>query len=220
MKSVKIPCYITNRDLLDSPRAMVSHLQQCQEVGEIFIVDCASTYGPLLEWYQDCPATVIRSENLGPRAPWAHRQHISDYYFVTDGDLDLSGVPTDFLVRLREGLIAHPERIKAGLSLRIDDLPPELPLTAGVIDMEQYYWTHQVGDDWYDAPIDTTAALYRDEHEWGGYGPALRAKPPYTAKHIAWYLRPGHIPADWRYYLDHLNGAGILWSPRLKNSLS
>lgn len=215
-----IPCYITNRDLLDSPRGIVEHLKQCDGVGEITIVDCASTYPPLLEWYDRCGVTVRRCENLGPRAPWHLRPHCSEYYFVTDGDLDFTGVPHDFLTLLQAGLDEHPDRIKAGLSLRLDDIPADLPLTAGVLEMESAYWAKRLTDQWYDAPIDTTAALYRDHNEWGGYGPALRAAPPYVAKHTAWYLRPGQIPEDWRYYLDHLSPAGILWSPRLANSLS
>lgn len=217
---MSIPCYLTNRDCLNPVRGMVEHLQHCNDVGEITIVDCGSTYTPLLEWYQRCGVTVRRCPNLGPQAPWSGRQHVSEFYFVSDGDLDISAVPLDFLCRLRDGLQEHSSVIKAGLSLRIDDLPPELPLTAKALRIETPYWANRLDQNWYDAPIDTTAAMYRDSQGWGGYGPALRAAPPYTARHLAWYLRPGQIPEDWQYYLDHLNPQGIVWSPTLKSCLS
>lgn len=211
-----IPCYLTNRDCLNPIRGMVEHLKRCDDVGQITIVDCASTYQPLLDWYADLDdVTVIRTTNLGPRAPWSHRHDDAPFYFVSDGDLDISEVPHDFLCRLRQGLIDHPQAIKAGLSLRLDDLPNDLPLTRGVREMESQYWQTRIGD-WYDAPIDTTAALYRGHQGWGGYGPAIRSAPPYMARHLAWYLRPGEIPPDWQHYLDHLSAEGILWTPRLK----
>lgn len=215
-----IPCYLTNRDCLEPVRGMVDHLQQCADVGEITIVDCGSTYPPLLAWYESCGVTVRRCENLGPRAAWVGRQHVSEFYFVSDSDLDLTGVPLDFLQKLREGLERYPDYIKAGLSLRIDDLPADLPLTARVLDVETPYWSKPLDPDWYDAPIDTTAALYRDAREWMGYGPALRAAPPYCAKHLAWYLRAGAVPPDWQYYFENLKPSEVTWSRALKHSLT
>jgi hypothetical protein len=47
-----ISVIINNRDLLTWTKAMVDKIKTLDNVGEIFILDNASTYKPLLEWYE------------------------------------------------------------------------------------------------------------------------------------------------------------------------
>lgn len=213
---VSIPCWLTNRDLLSPVRGMVAHLLECDDVGEITIVDCGSSYPPLIDWYTgECPVNVILDENHGPRAAWRHIV-ADEFYFESDADLDLTDVPRDFLPQLQEGLCEHPEAIKAGLSLRIDDLPADGPGTPRVRAHESQFWRQRIDAHWFSGDIDTTAALYRPHHGWRGYGPALRAAPPYTARHLAWYLASETLNEEWRYYFEHLSPEGIAWSPYLR----
>lgn len=219
--SGSIPCYLTNRDCLTTVKGMVEHLSRCSRVGKITVVDNASTYQPLLDYYNSADFKAIASvkicENIGPQASWQGRQHVSDYYFVSDADLDISAVPLDFLELLQDGLDSHEDVIKAGLSLRIDDLPDHSPLKPKVLDVESKYWSDRRNERWWNAPIDTTAALYRDSREWGGYGPAIRADKPYEAVHVAWYLKPGEIPADWQHYFNNLSKQGIVWGALMQD---
>lgn len=212
------PCWLTNRDAL-AVRPLVEQLLLCEDVGPITIVDCDSTFGPLLDWYeQACPVTVIRAPNAGHLVPW---QFLSTDrpYLVSDADLDLSRVPRDFVKRLQAGLDRFPKAIKAGLSLEIENLPEESPVKADVIAHEEQFWRRPLDTEFFDASVDTTMALYRAGTHWGGYSPAVRSAPPYTARHLPWTLVPGEVSPDWEHYFRRLNPEGLGWGGRLAQQL-
>jgi len=59
-------------------------------------LDNASTYKPLLDFYESCPYEVVRlPKNHGHTAPWTFLADVfaTGPYVVTDPDLDLSEVP-------------------------------------------------------------------------------------------------------------------------------
>jgi hypothetical protein len=205
-----IPIYINNRNYLTSTRALVEFLREIKGACPI-IVDNDSTYRPLLEWYEQCSVDVVRVRNLGPRAPWMIHHPLMEsclYYAVTDADLDLSGVPLDVLDVLRSGLECYPDRIKAGLSLEIEDLPDKAS-TPLIQAWESRYWRQRLDARWWDADIDTTFALYRSGREWTGIRPALRAARPYTARHRPWYRIDSE---ESRYYEAHADPKWATWS--------
>lgn len=185
-----IPVYINNRNRLTTTRAMVEYLANVPGAYPV-IIDNDSTYPPLLEWYKTYQGSIILpKENLGPWAAWKLGIDLaldSDYYVVTDSDLDLSAVPTDLLERLQSGLERFPKVIKAGLSLEIDDVPREI--AEQVHDWEHTYWQRRLSAEWWDAPIDTTFAMYRKGWSRATQctAPAIRADHPYVARHIPWY---------------------------------
>jgi hypothetical protein len=195
--------YLTNRDCLTPVQGMVSHLQQCDEVDDIIIVDCGSTYPPLLDWYSSIEQRVIRCENLGPYAAWQVMSERSELYAVSDSDLDISTVPRDFLTRLRHGLIRYPQCVKAGLSLAIQDIPEHFPFRDEVISHESQFWNSMIDDEFYSAAIDTTFALYRTK-SFPGVDNSIRLAPPYIARHLPWYLSSVAITEEWAYYFRHL----------------
>lgn len=216
-----IPCYLTNRDLLTPLQGMVADLLTCEGVGDITILDCDSSFPALLDWYEyDLPSgvrVVHMGDNAGCRALWRTDQPRGRPYFASDADLDLSGVPRDFLRVLSVGLESHPSAIKAGLSLRIDDLPRDGYLSAEAKQHERRYWIEAMSGGWFAADIDTTAAMYRAGSGWGGYGPAIRSAPPYAARHLPWYLTPETLSQseEWRYYRDHCDQSVSTWCARL-----
>lgn len=205
-----IPIYINNRDRLTMTRQLAEQCSRLEDVGDVVILDNASTYPPLLDWYASCPLKVIQlKENVGPHGLW--RIGPPNTYFVsTDCDLDIGNVPKGVLRILKEGL-EHREIIKAGLSLEIEDIPDDYPLKSLVLHHETDKWQPFLKDHrFYLAGIDTTFAMYRPNAGWGGYGPALRTKRPYTARHLPWYV----VEEDEEeiYYLKHLNPSGICYS--------
>lgn len=215
-----IPVYLTNRDLLTPLVGMVEHLSRCEKAGPIIVVDCGSTYPQLLDWYDrhDGDVEIRRETNRGSRAAFQIDGPRGEFYFVSDADLDLTGVPFDCLVRLRDGLRDFGERFqleKTALSLRIDDLPPTGLLTPRVVDEQRRCWRERVGD-WYLADTDTTAACYFGQHGWRGYR-SLRLGPPYTARHLAWYLDPDNLPDEWAWYLSRIDPDHSLWGRTLNN---
>lgn len=217
-----IPCYLTNRDLLSPVRGMVDHLLGCDGVGLVTILDCGSTYAPLLEWYAlECPCEVrvVRLPNLGCRALWDSGEvPRGQAYFASDADLDLRGVPKDFLGVLQTGLSFFPDAVKCGLSLRLHDIPLDAYLRNAAIAHEFPYWTQPRAEGWFAANIDTTAAMYRAGSGWGGYGPALRSAPPYSARHLPWYLTPETFTEEWQWYRDHCDKSVSTWCARLPES--
>ena len=187
--------------------------------------DGRSMYGPAHSMRVDpaCPVAL----NGGPRAAcWYVRELRSEwlqngirYYATTDSDLDLSTLPGDALQLFTSILESHPELVKTGCALRIDDLP-HTPAGIRAKRSEAAYWADEVttwhkpiGASIYAAPIDTTLAVYRLDPPWdGSYTPAWRIAGPYTARHIPWYHDDANRPADYQYYLDHADPQGTVYT--------
>jgi len=254
-----IPIYLNARNLLTPLRAMVERLAAIPAAGPIVIVDNASTWPPLLAWYAEIERApgftpgpietrkirIVRlRKNRGELAPFQlpsrDSQLPSPFFAVSDPDLDISGVPDDFLAVLAYGLNRHPHRVKAGLSLRIDDLPPEAPFTRQVLRHESRFWQRTLPPStlnsqpsyspgvkpgarpiFYDANVGLTFAVYRGPIRRSAfrYAPALRAAPPYTARHLPWYLTPETLDDEWRYYFQHAEGRLSGWSGKMRRLL-
>ncbi|TXH48562.1 MAG: hypothetical protein E6Q97_24455 [Desulfurellales bacterium] len=215
---MRIPIYLVNRDLLSPLAGMVEYFARCEAAGPIIVVDCDSTYPPLLDWYARHAADleIRREPNRGCRAAFQVDGPRGDFYLSSDADLDLSGVPLDCLARLRDGMRAYGDRFslaKTALSLRIDDLPEAGLLTERVRREQLACWRERIGP-WFLADTDTTAALYRGNTGWGGYR-SFRLGPPYSARHLAWYLDPAALPEEWSWYFGRINPDESLWGRTL-----
>ena len=217
----KIPVFINNRDWLSSTRRQVEILHGWN--AEPVIVDNASTYPPLLEWYDfDCPARVIRLQsNYGPFAPFfadvVPRQIDDGFFAVTDADLAISTVPDDALYVLIAGLEKYPHHVKCGLSMETGDLPKDAPCTDMVRINEQANCHRRLDDRYVEAPVDTTFAVYRNgETHFNARKLSLRAGKPYTARHLPWYITTSNITDEQRYYLQHAETSGVRYTGYLK----
>lgn len=208
--------YIINFNLLTWPREMVRILRE--QGHRVVIVDNGSTYGPLLEWYSTEPCRIVRTQNLGNRSPWlCGAVDDSDYYVVSDPDLDLSMVPPDWPTKLREGIERYGAD-RCGLSLDETRVPTRNP--AWRADRFCDYpkgnpvvWGEKVklAGGFIRYPVDTTFAVYRPKcTSWRAPG-GIRTDRPYTARHLPWHIVPEidpledsiQIPLDdelYRYY--------------------
>jgi hypothetical protein len=209
--------YIVNYNRLTWPKAMADWLGRVAGIEPVF-VDNASTYEPLLEYYETCPHKVIRlDENLGNRAPWIAEivfEAKERFYAVTDPDLDLTGIPYDVFDVLTEGLVRFPGIVKSGVSLRMDDLPSENPLTAQIVEWESQFWQRPLDDRFFDADVDTTLAVYALDHGFASAqtNRAVRAAPPYTARHLSWYMTPDDVGDEEVNYLQTANPNALHWT--------
>jgi hypothetical protein len=166
---------------------------------EPIIIDNNSTYPPLLEYYNTrCPFPVVRmKENYGAHVVWKEnlldKLGIRGNYIVTDPDLDLSGIPPDFLIVLEEGLRSYPMFDKCGFSLELQGVKNQ-----GTIDWEKPFWQSALDSMYFNAPVDTTFALYKTRtFSYKG----LRTNRPYTAIHVPWsYDHIRDLPEDEQYY--------------------
>lgn len=225
---MRIPVYITNRNLLSPVRGMIDYLANVPGA-EPKIIDCASSYPPLLDWYdKGCPVPVVRlPDNRGPRAAWYFIDPQAEYFVVSDGDFDLTGIPTDCLDVLRQGLERYPAHLKAGFSQRIDDLP-ETPLKGSILEQEKRFWQKRVDALFWEGEIDSAFALYRRSYRpywWGKggplghFGPSLLADQPYQMRHLSWYVTPETLTDEWRYALAHASEMSVVWTPQVRKYL-
>lgn len=203
-----IPIYINNFNWLTSTRRMVEYLRAIPEADPI-IVDNASTYPRLLEWYESqCPVRVVRlpTNTHGIRGVWDAVMDLpkKDYFVVTDSDLSLEGVPRDMLDVLQAGLERHGDVAKCGLSIETKDVPDGYPMRGHVLDWEQQFWRRRRDRQFWEADIETTFAMYRGRRWQFCYSPSLRADRPYTARHLPWYLTPRTMDDEARYYHEHI----------------
>lgn len=173
---------------------------------EPVFIDNNSDYPPLLKYYHSrCPFTVMHmNKNYGHTVVWNpettifQRLGITGPYIVTDPDLDLSGIPDDFLSVLEAGLIKYPQFDKCGFSLEINNIKNQ-----GTIDWETPFWQHPLDDMYFNAAIDTTFALYKTPVF--SYN-AIRTNRPYTAVHVPWMFSDlSELPEDEQYYFNTQN---------------
>jgi hypothetical protein len=211
---------------------MCEYLSQIPEI-KIIVVDNDSAYEPLLKWYEENPLgiTIERlNQNYGNfvifSAQTAIEGHIKpdfltkyregkEDYIVTDSDLDLSGVPLDFLDVLKEGRRKYEWTAKVGLSLEISDLP-NTDIAREALGWETMNWHGKYGDGFIKAPVDTTFALTRGDGEPNDFDKCIRTDRPYTAKHAPWYYTKDNLPEDEKFFYSRITNAFSHYSYRNK----
>lgn len=201
---MKTKVLIINFNRITYPRQLSEWAAQngCEPV----FIDNASTNLSVFRFYESMPFRVIRmTRNMGHTVIWDNKGildylGVKDRFIITDPDLDLSGVPGDFLEVMNKGLDVYPEFSKCGLSLEIEDLPDT---TEGkfIREREAGYWKNPLDDFYFKADTDTTFALYN--YPLGDYShSAIRCNRPYTAKHLPWYYTSfDGLPDDEKFYI-------------------
>lgn len=196
--------FIINFNRLTYLRDMVNWCKQ-HDLTPV-VVDNLSTYRPLLDYYDSHPCKVIRmKKNYGHTVMWHGLIEIpSGRFIITDPDLDMSGVPDDFLRVMNDGLDLYPWAAKCGLSLEINDLPDN-DEGKYIHQIEDVFWEKPLDPLYFDAITDTTFALYREttrEHTHV----AIRTNRPYTARHYSWYYADFEaLPKDEKNYYRTAN---------------
>lgn len=217
-----VPVIIVSRDRVNCLRTLVSWLEGAG-LRNLIIVDMKSTYGPLLEYLEHSPHRVIRlSENIGPWAIWNNEEFLrataGRYYVVTDPDVvPVPDCPLDAVQRFHHLLQKYPGHAKAGFGLRIDDIPDTYKHKTAVLNWEKQFWTREIESGVFDAPLDTTFALYRPSTSFALR--ALRTGPPYIASHLPWYVNLDALPEDEHYYMEHADTTGKAWHRELTTEM-
>ena len=206
----EIPIFINARDLFVSLRQLVMWLLEAGYTC-IYVIDNESSYPALLDFYNTMrkDIRVIRvGMNLGHTAIW--HSNILDQlgiigpYVWTDPDIvPIKECPTNVLEFFLAVLQVYPNKTKVGFGLRIDDLPEHYRFKREVIAWETQYWEKKIGPKLYDAPIDTTFALYRAGSGYKPINAALRTGFPYLARHVPWYENLDRPSDDHDYYLKN-----------------
>jgi len=210
----EIPVFVNNHNRLSSTTRLTEWLLGAG-TQRIVILDNDSTYQPLLEWYRNLPegVSVIEQANMGPWSFWGcNRQETQgNPYIVTDSDVVPSECcPLDLIDRLLSLLRDNPGCGKVGPGLRLDNIP-ELSrdfITNGDgkgWEGEGVFWKRRHPSGAFNAPIDTTFAIYNARSPWV---PAdwnnLRTDMPYVVEHTPWYISKPFSPEE-QYYREHAN---------------
>ena len=217
--------FIINYNRLELPRKLADWVAErgCEPI----FIDNHSDYFPLLEYYYNCRYEVIRmAENFGSRVVWENgildKLEITGNYIVTDSDLDLDGIPDDFVKVLKDGLIKYPQFFKCGFSLEVKNLPAT-ELSIQVRELEQKYWKEPLDDLYFKAEVDTTFAMY-NRRTYNGTEEFLsgtRTNRPYTARHVPWYYdNREKLPQDEQYYFLTADKSKTYWGQHISNKLN
>jgi hypothetical protein len=201
-----IPVYFNNFNRHDAMRRMIDWLQDAG-TKRIVILDNASTYPPLLEYYKNLPTGVTLHplhRNCGPWAFWEQGLHKNQDipYVVTDPDIaPEEGCPKDLINRLQVLLHNNPSHGKVGPGILVPGL------TSGVdFEGERKYWTIRFNTESFLAPIDTTFAMYQAHANFCNHRNNLRMDRPYVVKHMPSYyhhLVTSILPEEEQYYAGH-----------------
>jgi hypothetical protein len=193
------PVIINSFNRLSCLQLQIARLQKAG-MKNIHILDNASSYPPLLDYYNMLPAGVTLhrlKKNLGYKAlwkSWIYNRFRWGYYIYTDPDvIPTENCPNDFIEFFYNALKTYPDIGKVGFGLKIDDLPDHYNPKQQILEWEthHHYDPKKRRGAFYTASIDTTFALYRPlssrrKSHWKL--PALRSAEPYIARHLGWYL--------------------------------
>ena len=171
----------------------------------IYVIDNASTYEPLLEYYRSEGLRVFYlDQNIGYLSIWRTKiQHnfIHNHYVYTDSDIEpAEDCPADFVTHFKGLLDRYRDALKVGFGLKIDDLPEHYALRRQVIDHERQFHVDRLPPREFSASIDTTLALYRPTVVGGWWLPAIRTGEPYVARHLPWYADSSNPTPEELYY--------------------
>ena len=208
-------------------RDRATYAQMCLEALaaaglEPWVVDQGSTYEPALGWLKGLNALglpVLWRGGGHPRDLWKwepFRDVVGqdERYVVTDADC-VPDAPLDWPQRLGNLLDECPEYPKAGLGLRVRDIPESYPRWTQVLAWERQFWRVEVKPGVFAADVDTTLALYRPLSQQPDFQMrALRTDEPYVARHLAWYEDYDNLTPELRHYHEHAEPGISYWTLR------
>ena len=199
----RIPIFIVNFNRF-LPTKMLVEFLLTRNYTNIVILDNASEYLPLLDWYSKCPVPVCRLERnvhsgVLNELPQFRPITTSQLYVYSDSDvLPVDEIPNDFLEHMCD-IVKQHKIPKLGLSLKIDDLPEHYKHKQEVINHESQF-SQKLNVDTpyckvYSAPVDTTFAVCAIP-DCGLIMEASRTGYPYSARHLPWYYDSNNLPED------------------------
>ncbi|NOY71546.1 MAG: glycosyltransferase family 2 protein [Gammaproteobacteria bacterium] len=212
-----IPIFINNRNRLEYLKKLIKWLIKAGH-RNITIIDNDSSYPPLLEYYKSCPCNIVKlKKNMGHLALWnsgIYDEIKTPFYVYTDPDVvPVEECPDNAVEFFIDTLTRNSGIEKIGFGLKLDDLPSSSPNVRKIIKWEKQFWKTPFSDSFYDANVDTTFAVYRQEVKGGTYHypdirggiklKSLRSASPYLARHLPWYRDISEFTAEDIYYLQH-----------------
>ena len=206
-----IPIYILSYNRVTYLKEMIRTLEK-YELSNITIIDNASTYLPLLDYYKSLSYKIIyMNKNYGHNVFFKHKLflkiRLTSFYIYTDPDvIPIKGCPDNFLDVFYSTLKNNLNVNKVGFSLKIDDLPDIYEFKQNVVAWESQFYKKIIQDEevtLYDAKIDTTFALYRPQiFSSLNFYSGIRTGFPYQARHLPWYKARDQLSDEDIFYTN------------------
>jgi hypothetical protein len=187
---------------------MVEDLFRLNGNSNITIIDNASTYPPLLDWYDEFKKDISIIRNPTNLGPWTffyggnYNDVKEEYYIYSDADLELNPkMPYNW----QEIMIEHINKYdkKASLALRLDDIPDSYEFKNNIIDHQSVCWYDTGIPDLYGAITDMTFSM--DRKSKGHRYDSMRLAGNFSCRHIPWYIDFNNISDEEMYYLQNIN---------------
>ena len=220
-----IPVLIVNSNRCQTLMQMVDWLLQLDDAVSIIILDNASTYPPLLNYYDslDYPNVQVKrfkkNHKLNKLTAISQTLQQYQYYVLTDADLvPYAETKINILGRMKMMLEKYQDVNHIGASLGIDDIPDHYPLKNAVQKWEGKFWTHPREEGVFEACVDTTFAMYRSNSYVMEFYPSLRLGKNYSLKHVDWYVDPSNLSHENEYNMAATTNVST-WNTRLKNCI-
>lgn len=210
-----VPVFILSRDRM-SVQHVIEWFEKAEGVERIAILDHATTYEPLLAYYESIQGThqIYESQVDDPYTQFvaACRRLVNGMgrFMIVDCDMLFTGCPTNLIPYCMEALDRYDDVLKCGPGLWVTDLPPTLPCLKQVLATELQWWVKPISLDptWFEANLDTTCALHDADRAMRKVGRFMRSDSPYMIRHLTWYLNPANVPEDELYYYRHAKRKG------------
>jgi hypothetical protein len=215
-----IPIFINNFNRLTCLKLLVDWFEKAGH-RRIFIIDNNSDYSPLINYYnllEQKKHTVIRLEvNAGHLALWEmnllEKNNISSEFIYTDSDVvPCSFCPLTAIKHLQDILNQHPTVKKAGLGLRLDNLPESYQHRLTAVNWEEQFWKRPATKGLMFAILDTTFALYRPFSKREAWADNLRLTYPFLADHLGWHMDSSAPTEEDIYYAKTAKAGVTNWS--------
>lgn len=193
-----IPIFIISYNRIDDLKKMVGILLR-DGYTNLNIIDNNSSEKRLLSYLNSLDDSRIKvtflQKNYGHRVLWESHKFDdiiqNNYYVLTDPDIfPVEGCPSNYVEAFYNILQVYPQKMKVGFSLKIDDLPDDYPYKYDIVRYESFYWEKKLPYKFtiYEAPIDTTFALYKPGKIKGlQFFDGIRTGDKYVARHQGWY---------------------------------
>lgn len=212
------PIFINSRDRVDPLKIQLDWLNKTG-FKKIAIIDNDSTYSELIDLFDTTNSQVIALGRNGMhRAPWesfgVRFMSEGKPYIVTDPDiLPAESTAKSTITKLYTTLKEYPAYNKAGVALKIDDIPEHYQMKSSVIDWESRFWNDSIKleDDIYAADVDTTFALYKP-NTWWFLSPSVRVAGKYAMQHEPWYQDLENPTNDMMYYRARASNEVSTWT--------
>lgn len=193
---IMIPIYIIAYNQFTYIRNMV---YQCLPLTDkIYIIDNASTYQPLLDWYKnELPKLknielIRHPENGGSRVYQKYIHLFPDEYVITDPDLLFNPKMPNDVINILSNIRKKFNVKVVGLALDISDRSNFTNAkfhAKSIYEWESAFWKNKVNyeqEEIYIAKIATTFALHSKSNN---SKTNLRVAGRFTCKHIPWYRK-------------------------------